>query len=71
MEAVTTRKIVAGLVLLIAGLVITYFKGDIPVNLLSLMQLLYGAFVAGNLGEHATNAYVSVKTNNKESSQNE
>lgn len=53
-----TRKILSGLILLIIGLVITYIKGDIPPNLLSLMQWLYTAFVVGNFGEHAANAYV-------------
>lgn len=50
----STRKIISGLLLLIVGLGVTYMKGDIPPNLLSLMQLLYGAFVLGNAFEHYT-----------------
>lgn len=52
MSVLSTRKIISGLILLISGLVITYIKGDIPNNLLSLMQSLYFAFVAGNSIEH-------------------
>lgn len=53
----STRKIIAALVLLIVGLIVTCIRGDIPTNLLSLMEMLYGAFVIGNLGEHATKVY--------------
>lgn len=55
MNQYTTRKIVSGLVLLVVGLVVTYWKGDVPVNLMSLMQWLYAAFVVGNAAEHYTN----------------
>jgi len=60
-----TRKIIAGAVLLVVGVVITFIKGDIPVNLLSLMQLIYSAFVVGNIGEHASNAYKDKKNGGK------
>lgn len=46
------RKIISGAVLLVSGLAVTYVKGDIPNNLLSLMQTLFYAFVAGNGLEH-------------------
>ncbi len=49
-----TRKIISGIVLLAVGLGVVYLKGDIPPNLLSLMQILYGAFVLGNAFEHYT-----------------
>jgi hypothetical protein len=52
MSTFSTRKIIAGIVLLITGVLITYWKGDIPNNLLSLMQTLFFAFVAGNGFEH-------------------
>lgn len=54
MTQFSTRKIIAGLVLLGAGLGITYYKGDIPPNLMGLMQSLYYGFVAGNAFEHYT-----------------
>ncbi len=55
------RKVISGLVLLIVGVGIVILKGDIPPNLLSLMQLLYAAFVVGNIGEHVTTAYTNIK----------
>ena len=61
----STRKIISGLVLLLVGLIVTYIKGDIPPNLLSLMQLLYSAFIIGNSLEHATTTYSEAKKNNK------
>lgn len=60
-----TRKVLSGAVLLLVGLAITLVKGDIPVNLLSLMQWIYSAFVLGNIGEHASNAYGSLKNRKK------
>lgn len=54
MSTFSTRKIVTGAVLLVSGLLVTYWKGDIPSNLLSLMQTLFYAFVAGNGFEHYT-----------------
>lgn len=55
MNVVSTRKLISGLVLLITGIVIAWYKGDIPTNLNNLMQMLYGAFVMGNAVEHFTN----------------
>lgn len=57
MRNFTTRKILSGLILLIVGIIITFIKGDIPENLLSLMEWLYSAFVLGNVAQHATEAY--------------
>lgn len=37
---------------MVSGLVVTYWKGDIPSNLLNLMQTLFCAFVLGNGWEH-------------------
>lgn len=55
MSVYSTRKLVSGLMLLCVGVGMTLFKGDIPPNLLSLMQALYAAFVLGNATEHYTN----------------
>lgn len=52
MSNFSTRKIITGAILLVSGLLVTYWKGDIPPNLLSLMQTLFFAFVAGNGWEH-------------------
>lgn len=57
----STRKLFSGLVLLIVGVAITLIKGDIPTNLMSLMELLYGAFVLGNGFEYAAIAFSSRK----------
>ncbi len=54
MSQFSTRKIITGAVLLISGLAVTYWKGDVPSNLLSLMQSLFYGFVLGNGFEHYT-----------------
>ena len=59
MDIVGFRKILAGFVLLAVGLVVVYFKNDIPPNLLSLMQWLYLTFVGGNAIEHISTAIQS------------
>jgi hypothetical protein len=46
------RKVLVVLVTLALGLAITLWKGDIPSGLLSLIQVLFGAFIAGNGVEH-------------------
>lgn len=55
-----SRKTISGLVLLVVGVTIAFIKGDVPTNLLNLMQLLYSAFVLGNVGEHAAKSYTKV-----------
>lgn len=55
------RKIISGAVLLLAGLLVTFVVGDIPDNLLSLMQWLYLAFVAGNAVEHIKQVFIKDK----------
>lgn len=61
----SARKILSGLVLLAVGLGVTIAKGDVPANLLSLMQWLYSAFVIGNIGEHVTTAYKATNSTDK------
>jgi hypothetical protein len=63
------RKIIAGATLLLVGIGITIIKGDIPPNLLSLMQLLYGTFVLGNAFQHATETYASINKKGSSSKQ--
>jgi len=52
--SVGNRKLMVGGVLLVAGLATTYFKGDVPPNLLSFLQALFGFYVIGNGMEHWT-----------------
>jgi hypothetical protein len=54
MSKFSTRKLISGAILLASGLAVTYWRGDIPNNLLSLMQTLFAAFVLGNGFEHYT-----------------
>jgi hypothetical protein len=55
------RKVLAALVVLIVGIGVVLMKGDIPPNLLSLMQVVFAAFVAGNGVEHVAGAYAETK----------
>lgn len=57
MQALLTRKVMAGLLILLVGVGITLIKGDIPPNLLSLLQVIYGTFVLGNVGQHAADSF--------------
>jgi hypothetical protein len=65
MNVTTTRKIISGAVLLITGIVITYWKGDIPSNMKELMENLYYGFVAGNAFEHFTTMKLNQTDNKK------
>lgn len=71
MDVFTTRKIISGFVLLITGIAVTVIKGDIPSNLLSLMQVLYATFVAGNAAQHYTSMKSVQVTTKEESNKNE
>lgn len=59
--SVGSRKIVAFISILVVGTAMVVFYKDIPTNFLSLLQLGFGVFVAGNALEHTTNAYVSTQ----------
>lgn len=60
----TSRKVITGSILLVVGVIITIIKGDIPTNLLSLMQTIYGAFILGHTVQHASTAFSAKKDNN-------
>lgn len=62
---VATRKIISGFIILGVGLFITYEKGDIPPNLLALMQWIYVSFVAGNAMEHYTSHKKEISNDQK------
>lgn len=55
------RKLVAAAVVLVVGAGAVILKGDIPPNMLQLLQTLFGALVLGNVAEHAGRAYVQAK----------
>lgn len=55
-KALGGRKSFVALLALIAGGVTVGFKGDIPINFLTLLQSLVGAYVAGNAAEHLSGA---------------
>lgn len=60
------RKLIMAIVVLAIGLAIVFIKGDVPGNFSTLLQVLFGAFVAGNVGEHAANAYAAPEVITKE-----
>lgn len=47
-----SRKTAMALVVLGAGVGVGLYQGDIPHNVLSLLETIFIAFVGGNLGEH-------------------
>lgn len=55
-DAIGGRKILATIVVLAVGIGATIFKGDVPPNLLTLLQFAAGFFVAGNAVEHVASA---------------
>lgn len=63
LEIYSSRKIITALVLLIVALGCVYVKGDVPPNLLSFLEYLFGFFVAGNSVEHITSAVTDYVTN--------
>lgn len=46
------RKIIVGILILGIGVAIAVLKNDIPPNLLQLLQVIFGGFIVGNVGEH-------------------
>lgn len=50
------RKVLAGVIILAVGVVIAVVKNDIPANLLQLLEVLFGGFIVGNVGEHIVGA---------------
>lgn len=50
------RKVVAAIVTIGVGLTVVLMRGDLPANLLTLLQTVFGAFVVGNGIEHVTDA---------------
>jgi hypothetical protein len=54
------RKAVVALVALFVGVGVTIYVGDVPPNLLSLIEVLFGAFVVGNGVEHVANTFGAV-----------
>lgn len=54
------RKVVATLLVLGIGTAIALYRGDVPGNLMQLLEVVFGAFVAGNGIEHMARAHRDV-----------
>ncbi len=59
LERIGGRKVAAGIVIVLVGLIVTAIAGDVPANLLALLQVVFGAFVLGNGFEHAAGAFAA------------
>ena len=46
------RKLIVTALVLIVGLAITLLRGDLPTNLLTLLEVVLGGFISGNAIEH-------------------
>ena len=54
------RKIVVAAVVLLVGSLVAHFKGDIPPNMLQLLEVLFGGFIVGNVTEHVVGSVKAV-----------
>jgi hypothetical protein len=59
MDSVGGRKVVVSALLLVVGVGVTLYVGDVPDGLLQLMSVIFGGFIVGNVGEHISGAVVS------------
>jgi hypothetical protein len=50
------RKLIVSGVILLVGVLVAFFKDDVPPNLMQLLQVVFGGFVVGNVGEHLVDA---------------
>jgi hypothetical protein len=46
------RKVLVTVLILAAGLAVALIKGDLPHNLLALLEVIFAGFVSGNAVEH-------------------
>lgn len=51
------RKVIMTLIVLGTGVLVTSLQGDVPDNLMVLLQVILGGYVVGNIGEHAARAF--------------
>jgi hypothetical protein len=56
-EQIGGRKLLAAAIVLAIALACVFLKGDVPANLLSLLQVVFATFVVGNVGEHVTDVF--------------
>lgn len=54
MNVFSSRKLLVTSVLLTLAMACVFCKGDIPPNLLSFFEIIFGCYVAGNSTEHIT-----------------
>lgn len=52
-KAATSTKLVMAAVVMIVGIAIALYKGDIPEHLLQLLEVVFGGFVMGNVANTA------------------
>lgn len=57
MNSIGLRKALGAAIVAAIGVGVTLLKGDVPANLMALLIAVYGAFVTGNLGEHAASVF--------------
>jgi hypothetical protein len=55
-DSIGGRKVVVAALIVAVAVATVLLKGDIPANFLALLQVVVGAFVAGNVGEHVATA---------------
>lgn len=61
-DAIGGRKVLVILATFLVGIGLVVVKGDLPPNFLTLLEFLVGFFMAGNVFEHAANAYTTVNS---------
>lgn len=49
MSKLSSRKLIVSLAVLVTGLVIGLVKGDVPPNILQLLEVIAGTYVVGNV----------------------
>ncbi len=57
-KLVGKRKLLVFGIILVVGIAIALYKGDIPSNLLQLLEVVFTGFMAGNVAGHALDAVV-------------
>ncbi len=55
-DSIGGRKVFAALLVIAIGVATVFLRGDLPPGLLSLLQVVFGALVAGNAMEHVAGA---------------
>lgn len=59
LDSIGGRKALVSFVVLLVGVGVTLYTGDVPDGLLQLLSIIFGGFIVGNVGEHISGAVVS------------